>query len=270
MSVVRRHLERAGAASAGLAPWAATGDPVRDLPDCFSGMLGTRIASASIDVSSSSGLSLEMAAEEAFSTALDRLGSSPVRVWAFLPSITGADQEGMNRYMRMNRGRGRAYRAKDLKWFPAGTGVGHSGRLLVVHALSFDAAARPVENPRQVPAWRYSAAYGPQSPPFSRGVAVGDMFLAAGTAAVVGEGTVHSGDLLAQWVETLRNLQAVSESAGVVGYWRSIRAYVREVAHVEVVTDLALQAFGAALDGVLLADLCRDDLLVEVEGVRNA
>ena len=123
MSVVRRHLERAGAASAGLAPWAATGDPVRDLPDCFSGMLGTRIASASIDVSSSSGLSLEMAAEEAFSTALDRLGSSPVRVWAFLPSITGADQEGMNRYMRMNRGRGRAYRAKDLKWFPAGTGA---------------------------------------------------------------------------------------------------------------------------------------------------
>jgi hypothetical protein len=62
----------------------------------------------------------------------------------------------------------------------------------------------------------------------------------------------------------------VSDAAGVSGNWRSIRVYLRESSHVNAVTELARQVFGPALDGVLLAELCRDDLFLEIEGVRDA
>lgn len=249
-------------------PWVAVGDPVRDLPGIFAIVPQAVITSASVDVRSCCGVALEQAAFAAFDEALERLGTEPARVWAFLPAITDSDYAGMDRYMRMNQGRRRAYASRALRWFPAGTCVGHSGSHLVVHALGLGAEIRPVENPRQRPAWRYSCRFGPQAPPFTRGVVVNGMMIASGTASVVDEETLHPGDLPAQWDETMRNLDALSEAAGAKGVWRSVRIYTRSALHRQTLHHLAASAFGCAVERVLIAPLCRTDLLVEVEGVR--
>lgn len=270
MRTLGDHVSRKVVRSGAGAPWVATGDAGEDLPEWA--LLGgpANIASASADCHDLSGLELEAAAHAAFASALARLGRAPMRVWAFLPRITDPDSNSIDRYMRMNRGRACAYGAASLPFIPAGTCTGHAGGSLVVHALAATSDARPVENPRQRPAWCYSSRFGPQSPPFTRGVVANGVLIASGTASVVGEETMHIGNPREQWDETVCNLESLSVSAGVSGEWRCLRIYVREARHLDLLATLARSVFGNEVDSVLLAPLCREDLLVEVEGIKRA
>jgi enamine deaminase RidA (YjgF/YER057c/UK114 family) len=188
-------------------------------------------------------------------------------VWSFTPRITESDEDGLNRYMRMNIGRTAAYAGRvDPKAPPAGTGVGHVGRDLVVHAIRLAGEQRSIENPRQRPAWQYSARFGPCSPPFARATAVGHRVLASGTAAVFGESSMHPGDAHAQWIETMDNLRALATAAGLPGAWSSMTAYVSaDHALDRLVATLPAGAL-AAMERIIIAPLCREELLVEIEG----
>ena len=82
---------------------------------------------------------------------------------------------------------------------------------------------KPVENPRQRAAYRYSGKYGPLPPCFARATLVPGTraaertLLIGGTASVCGEASVHAGDLVAQTAETFRNLDALIRAAGGTG-----------------------------------------------------
>jgi chorismate lyase/3-hydroxybenzoate synthase len=102
-----------------------------------------------------------------------------------------------------------------------------------------------------------------------RGIRTPTELWASGTASVVGEVTLHPHNLNAQWDETLANLQALRERAGVQGAWRSMRAYVKHPEQMEAVHDLGLRAFDGGLQQILNAELCRAELLVEVEGMAS-
>jgi chorismate lyase/3-hydroxybenzoate synthase len=249
--------------------WMARGRAGEDLPAWFAAN-GFTVSSAAIDTAPLCGPELEEAAEATFGRALSGASGSVARVWAFLPRITDVDRDGLDRYMWMNRGRRTAYSRAGLSITHAGTCTGHAGRELVVHVLGTTEAFRPVENPRQRPAWNYSARFGPAPPPFTRGVVMGNRLITSGTASVVGESTVHDDLPRQQWDETMRNLEALCVAAECRGAWRSMRLYVRDAAHLAMFGALGEATFGAAMDSVLLAPLCRSDLLVEVEGVRDA
>jgi len=248
--------------------WAATGHAAEDLPRWFA-RSGFSFSSAAVDVRGVAGPDLQSAARAAFGQALESVRGDVARVWAFLPRITEPDADGLDRYMWMNRGRSAAYAGFGLTAIPAGTCTGHAGALLVVHVLGCSEPFRPVENPRQRPAWNYSERFGPSPPPFTRGVVIGDRFLTSGTASVTGEETAHVGKPHEQWDETMRNLDALSNAAGCIGEWRSLRIYVRDAEHVALFASLGAASFAHALDSVLVAPMCRPDLLVEVEGVRD-
>ena len=141
----------------------------------------------------------------------------------------------------------------------------------------------PVENPRQVSAFEYSSKFGPRPPCFSRAglvEVVGErLLLVAGTASVCGEESVHAGSLEAQLRETVVNLRAVvAEARRVDGVphaddvgsclkgVRATRVYYRrreDLAWLERSLPRELVA-GAEVEYVL-ADICRNELLVEIE-----
>ena len=247
----------------------------------WGGAVAPRIGSAFADVSHAHGHDLEVCAREVFAAALEELGAAPARVWAFLPGIdepdigTGATalagDAPLDRYMRANLGRVKAYREArhPMAFMPAGTCVGHAGTHLVVHAMAFHGTVAPVENPRQRPAWQYSRRFGPASPPFTRAIVVEGRVIASGTAAVVGEETRHAEDLRAQWAETLLNLDALRAAAAARGRWRALQIYVRDASHVAMAAELARRDFGDGLDRILVAPLCRRELLVEMEGIAD-
>jgi chorismate lyase/3-hydroxybenzoate synthase len=157
--------------------------------------------------------------------------------------------------------------------------VGVIGDDLVVHCLASDAGGAPVENPRQKPAWRYSPRYGPVPPRFSRGtiatVGARRLLLIGGTASIVGEDSMHEGDVSAQLEESLRNLEALIDAArgapqpdAALGRLTDLRAYVagpREAAAIHsVLTERCPRASRVEL---MIAGLCRRELLLEIEGV---
>lgn len=251
--------------------WSATGSIREDLPSWVDALAaqGARTASHAVSADRLRGESLTAASRDAFRAVLAELEAGPCRVWAFLPRPTERDDDTLERYMRFNAGRSEAYRSMPelVRVVPAGTCVGHAGHDLVVHAIATDEPFAAVENPRQRPAWLYSTRYGPVAPTFTRASRTESLLLASGTAAVVGEDSIHLGDLEAQFAETVANLRSLAEAGGGDGRWRSLQIYVRDPAHLAAVRALARAHFGEAAERILHAPLCRRELLVEVEGI---
>ncbi len=216
-----------------------------------------------------------------------------IRVWNFIPGILEPLGDLDHRYMVFNAARHEAYASwyggsRELEARVAtASGVGHGGRDLLIHGLAAAEPGRPVENPRQVPSFRYSRRWGPLPPSFARATLAalegGELpsLLVGGTASVRGEETVHVGDLDRQLEETFRNLatlvQVGRQRCGLDGdeapearlaRYRHLRVYFRREEHRRQVSDAVRLAFRRA-DTVELAraDLCRDELLVEIEGV---
>ncbi|MFM2340795.1 MAG: hypothetical protein RLZZ592_448 [Pseudomonadota bacterium] len=211
-----------------------------------------------------------------------------LKVWNYLPHIN-AELDGLEVYRHFNIGRQQAFLEAGQRAFegaPAACALGHHGGPLSVHVLAGRVAPRPVENPRQVSAYHYPSAYGPRSPTFSRAALVAlapaeETLLISGTASIVGHETRHAGDVAAQTAETLRNLEAVIASAHAQTPARfdlramDLTVYLRDPADRPAVEAVLAAALGADAPGLrdalwLQADICRADLLVEIEAQGSA
>jgi chorismate lyase/3-hydroxybenzoate synthase len=228
---------------------------------------------------------------EVYAVLRDRLerrrAGHPLRFWNFIPDIHGPAHDGMDRYEVFNAGRHAAF----ADWYRttclgprmiAASGVGHRAPDFVVQALAGERPGRGLENPRQRAAYRYSKRYGPLPPCFARATVVDDpagavpgrkLLIVAGTASVVGEDSVHQGDLEKQLEETCVNLDCLIAAAEPgcaepLSRFRELRAYVVDDASQAPLVDLIAARFpNLERLELMSADLCRADLLVEVEGV---
>lgn len=197
-----------------------------------------------------------------------------LRVWNFVPRIherTG----GLERYRVFCRARHEAFRELYGEGFegklPAASAVGHEGDDLIVRMVVSREPGRHVENPRQVSAFRYPECYGPCSPSFARATvapeSVGGGVYLSGTASVVGHESRHPEDPKEQTWETIRNLEAVLEASAVPGAtMRSLRAYLRRMSDLDVVRTQVVRALPGVPIEFQRADICREELLVEIEG----
>jgi chorismate lyase / 3-hydroxybenzoate synthase len=221
----------------------------------------------------------EQAYREIFAT-LDALAYPHLlRIWNYLPQIN-VDTHGIERYRQFNSARRNALLAsgRDLTGnVPAACALGSvTGSPLVIYFLASREAPTVIENPRQVSAYQYPPQYGPK-PVFSRGSVLreksGAILFISGTASIVGHQTVHAGDAAAQTRETLVNIEALlNEANRVSGGTRfnletlAYKVYVRNSADLPLIQSQLHAALGPQARLVYLkADICRQDLLVEIE-----
>jgi chorismate lyase/3-hydroxybenzoate synthase len=202
-----------------------------------------------------------------------------LRVWNHVSGIND-DSSGLERYKEFSRGRAEAlerlgYRLGDD--LPAASAVGSGGDGVRIYFLSARAAGQQVENPRQVSAYCYPERYGPRSPSFARATLVpwgeGQTLFVSGTASIVGHETVHEGDVQAQLEETLRNMQTILGKVGIdsLAAFSAVKVYLRSADHLPILRDRIAAAFGGDEKVLYLeADICRRELLVEIEGVAQA
>jgi chorismate lyase / 3-hydroxybenzoate synthase len=223
---------------------------------------------------------LHAATEEAYReifAAVNELGYSHLaRIWNYLPQIN-VETEGLERYRQFNSARRNALIAfrRDLTGnVPAACALGSvTGSPLEIYFLASRQPVTAVENPRQVSAYDYPDQYGPK-PAFSRASILGNMLFISGTASIVGHETVHLGDVAAQTRETLANIEAlVGEANRVSSTGRfsmdalAYKVYVRHGADLPLIQS---QLHTRAQVLYLLADVCRQDLLVEIEAIGRA
>lgn len=200
------------------------------------------------------------------------------RVWNYIPDING-DQAGLERYRQFNLGRGDAFEgcARSVtEQVPAACALGVGGGPLSIAFMAGATPVVPIENPRQVSAYRYPDVYGPRSPTFSRAALAHppgqELFFVSGTASIVGHETLHPGDVVAQTQESLNNVESVlveaNRQARGGGFSLSdlvYRVYVRQAADAPAVMAALRERLGAVEMLCVQADVCRSDLLVEVE-----
>lgn len=221
-------------------------------------------------VSVHDGFALEATARDVYAQLIAEVRAAGfpyfVRMWNHVGSINGFD-DGRERYQLFCAGRHDAFVSAGYHHdvdLPAASAVGMPGRGLVTYFMAAREAGVQVENPRQIAAYHYPPQYGVKSPSFSRATIWKDTVYVSGTASVVGHATIHEGDVAAQLEETLRNIEIVLARTG-----RSLadvtiaKTYVRNRSDLDAIAASLSQVFPANL--YLLSDICRADLLLEIE-----
>lgn len=210
------------------------------------------------------------------------------RVRNYMADING-DSFGLERYLQFNLGRQDAFLShkRDVEGnVPAacalGFGTVNSNDVLNQNSLTISFLAgrvvpQSIENPRQISAYKYPEQYGPRSPTFSRASLVNladdDILFLSGTASIVGHQTLHHGDVVAQTNETIENIKAVITQVNrqfnepkfdlsTLHY----TVYIRHSKDLDLVRNELKRRVGDTVNAVYLqADVCRQDLLVEIE-----
>ena len=223
---------------------------------------------------------IEAAAREAYARirAHTAHGAHPhlLRLWNFIDAINaGADDA--ERYRRFCVGRAAGLALDPDATHAAATAIGRRDGVPVLQVLWLAARdpGRSHENPRQVSAYRYPRQYGPTPPSFARAMrGPGGTLYVSGTASVVGHETRHPGELCAQLEETLHNLEHLLAHAArqdgvptAFGVRSPLKVYLRDRAALDGVVALLRERLPPATPYVVLeGDICRGDLLVEIDG----
>jgi enamine deaminase RidA (YjgF/YER057c/UK114 family) len=220
-----------------------------------------------------------------------------IRTWLYLGDIVGLEGE-TERYRELNRARTDFYEAIRFGgrllppgWqkpiFPASTGIGTSGSDLTLSCLALatdrpDVHILPLENPQQTAAFDYAHQYGVKSPKFARAMAVvagqyATTFV-SGTASITASETRYVDDVEGQTQQTLSNIEALVAEAnfrhhGMAGMGATLddlvlaRVYVKRQADYATVRAVCQQRLGPLPVAYTIADVCRPELLVEIEAI---
>ncbi|ADV28623.1 putative pteridine-dependent deoxygenase like protein [Pseudoxanthomonas suwonensis 11-1] len=246
-----------------------------------------RLLFGAMEVAEPDGGDIEAAARHAYTRIGAFLAGLPachlLRVWNYMDAITlGEDDE--ERYRRFCVGRVSGLGQLDAARLPAATAIGRCDgqRVLQVYWLAATGPGTPLENPRQISAYRYPRQYGPQPPSFARAMLPptgSDMpLLLSGTAAIVGHASQHAGSIRAQVEETLANIGVLIGSARRIrpslpvapDAATPLKAYVRHPEDAAEVAAALDSHLGRQVPRLLLhAQVCRRELLVEIDGAHG-
>jgi chorismate lyase/3-hydroxybenzoate synthase len=200
-----------------------------------------------------------------------------LRIWNYLDAINDGSGDA-ERYREFCRGRAEGMASLFEHGFPAATAIGvRSGRrVLQVYWLAARVRGAALENPRQISAWRYPREYGPRAPTFARAMRApthSPQLYISGTAAIVGHVSHHHDDLPAQLDETLTNFASLLEAAGIpvgahFGGHSVLKGYVRNGSDAGAVVARLRERLPASTPVLLLhGDVCRRELLIEIDGI---
>ncbi len=213
--------------------------------------------------------------------------SQTVRTWLYLGDIDGGEGDKL-RYQELNRARGDFFAEANLyRNFPASTGIGADGSDVMMGCVALasdrkDVVRLSLENPRQVAAHDYDDRYGRTPPKFSRATAIlvgqtAEIFI-SGTASITASESRREGDVVGQTQETLDNILALvsaenfrrhgqSDVGASLDDLVSARVYVKRRDDYRKVREICRERLGDVPTIFTVADVCRDELLVEIEGI---
>jgi chorismate lyase/3-hydroxybenzoate synthase len=277
--LIRVALEPLGAAP--FEVWRGTAPVVHGRVDDLAFSHDGRLLVAAMDVPEVDG-DIRTAAEHAYA-ALRRQTAALgyphlLRIWNYVDDITFGEGDD-ERYKQFCIGRaaglGDDFHATTL---PAATAIGrvHANGRLQVYWLASRTPGMPLENPRQVSAYRYPRQYGPQPPSFARAMLppAPMPLLLSGTASIRGHESLHHDCMDAQLDETLANIGALIDVARSLrpelparpGASTPLKVYVREADEL-VRADAALATRLPDVPRLLLhARVCRRELRLEIDG----
>jgi enamine deaminase RidA (YjgF/YER057c/UK114 family) len=204
--------------------------------------------------------------------------NSIIRQWNYIEKITCYQGENQN-YQSFNNARSRFYAGTTwINGYPAATGIGANpgGMLIDLDAVIFKSPhvyATPIDNKLQVAAHAYSekvlerAQKQQTTPKFERAKSItfGDRRLVyiSGTAAIRGEESLKGVGLEQQLHITMENIAQLTGNAKPV----MLRVYLKDKEDYPLAGRLMGEYNLSVPISYMCADICRDELLIEIEGI---
>ena len=216
-----------------------------------------------------------------------------VRQWNYIGNIVGF-RAGKQNYQEFNDARSLFY--GGVKWhngYPAATGIGVWGEGIIIGAIAFKSADKlskaiyPIDNPLQVAAHIYSksvliddAAEAMKSTPkFERAKIIktqrGVCCFVSGTAAIRGEQSVDSTSAKEQTIKTIENIDYLISKENLIRYgcepynlqYTQLQVFIKNKEDYNEVKAVVESVFPGLQVVYSVADVCRSELLVEIEGI---
>ncbi len=220
-----------------------------------------------------------------------------VRQWNYIESIYGFQEiNGKLRqhYQLFNEVRGKFYlKYRNIPDFPAATGIGKAfcGTSIVCMLVGDNSNMKiiPISNPQQFNSYKYGQIVLKGEPPMSKTTNQPPQFERAklitngersrifisGTASIIGQRTIGLGDVEKQTQITIDNINLLTSKANLKEHYPELTVfpdkfayvgvYVKHKEHIPKVKAMCLEHFGPVPMNIVVADICREDLLVEIE-----
>ncbi len=216
-----------------------------------------------------------------------------VRQWNFIGDIV-AHRDGKQNYQEFNDARTRFYAQGAWKnGYPAATGIGASGNCIIVGGIAFKKAnvenggIYPIDNPLQIAAHIYSKRVLVDSdenamkstPKFERAKLIetsrGACCFVSGTAAIRGEESMDASSARLQTIKTIENIEYLVSKENLVRFgckpyelkYAKLLVYIKHKEDYEKVRAIVEERFSHIPVIYTMADVCRSELLVEIEGI---
>lgn len=222
--------------------------------------------------------------------------SEIVRQWNYIENIIHCDTANdsyIQNYQIFNDLRSLFYEKSNFKnGYPSATGIGTLYGGCTIEAIALKEkktnSVKPVTNSMQIDAHSYSSnllvgsaiveVLKVSTPKFERGKfmqfdAEGFLFI-SGTASIIGEKTVFPNDVSKQTITTIQNIDnLISMNNLNKNHINSFsqprllnyRVYLKNEKDYSIVKSLCDDYFGKGTGFIVKADICRDNLLVEIE-----
>ncbi|MFA9389060.1 MAG: hypothetical protein ACERKD_04605 [Prolixibacteraceae bacterium] len=221
-----------------------------------------------------------------------------VRQWNYVGEILSTEDDGENRlrqhYQMFNESRSDFYGTfRTRKDFPAATGIGmkYLGVCIDSFAVTGNENLKiiPISNPVQSESYQYGQKVlvgkpdkkmrQNQPPQFERAKLIAlhraSRILVSGTASIIGQETIGIGEVEEQTRVTIQNIKTLTHPDNILKHFPEIiempkqysyvRVYVKLKTDIAKVRPICLEAFGDVPTTYVVADICRDNLLVEIE-----
>jgi hypothetical protein len=185
-------------------------------------------------------------------------------------------------------------RFRTVNGYPAATGIGNrsNGATIDIYAIHASKQVNDVavNNPKQINPYHYSQAILAGEPIRNQKVKHGPAFerarlLAAphiyrlfvsGTASIIGQETIGIGNVEKQALNTINIIKTLVDDDNVTRClphfkgnnqgFSYLRVYVKNSSDLEIVKSIFRSSCKGVPISFVLTDICRDDLLLEVEG----
>jgi len=217
-----------------------------------------------------------------------------VRQWNYIGNITDFEN-GNQHYQLFNNARSEFYKNVDFQnGYPAATGISMSLKSIFVSALAIvpttETIIAAIDNSLQIPAYKYSetvlvegkANHLKTTPKFERGKFVTNgksrIFYVSGTAAIRAEQSTNPNEAALQTRQTVENINFLISNENIHRYTieknvylslNSIRVYVKRCQDYAAIKVVVEKAWPNVTAIYLLAEVCRTELLVEIEGIAS-
>ena len=217
-----------------------------------------------------------------------------VRQWNYVGNILESSSIGgslMQHYQIFNEIRNKYYtQYRKSQNFPAATGIGMNSAQVSIDCFAIrehaDLQVIAISNPNQEESYQYgqevlvgNPMVRKQAPQFERAIllksATTARLIISGTASIVGQKTFGIGDVELQTKITISNIEVLASPANLKNHcpdlnvypekYSYLRVYIKNRNDIDAVKRICNEHFGEAPITFVQADICRGDLLVEIE-----